>query len=499
MNLVTLFLERAALHPERLALVSESGSLSYAELASRSAALAAALRRNGIREGEVALPLLAVGSPLYVVLLALLRIGAVALFPEPSAGLSGLRAACTSAPPRALLSGWRGHILRALLPELRRIPFVMSPDSPLGGNTTTESYLEVPADAPALITFSSGSTGRPKGVLRSHGFLLEQQRAVSALLQPQEGDVDLISLPVFVLSNLASGVSSVLPCGNLRHPARLDAKSLIAQIERHGVNRLVLPPSICARLAQSGRRLEGIRRVFTGGGPVFPDLLHKLSRLAPRAKIVAVYGSSEAEPIAHAAYEDINRGDFDTMANGGGLLAGKPVDNVNLRIVDDEIWVAGAHVVQRYLDPRDDAGVKILREGRIWHRTGDAGRLDQEGRLWLLGRHEAGCNSLYPFQVEPVLRGVSGVSNAAFLYVGGKPVVAVECESGTVLPDRLMQQWRGRLQIVRVSCIPIDRRHQSKIDYTRLRTLLSSRRLLGRDIAPWTSIARECKSSVTNR
>ena len=66
-----------------------------------------------------------------------------------------------------------------------------------------------------------------------------------------------------------------------------------------------------------------------------------------------------------------------------------PVPGTEIRIDDDEIWVAGAHVNAHYLDPAMEAGIKRSDGLRVWHRTGDAGRIDGQGRLWLLGRHAA--------------------------------------------------------------------------------------------------------------
>ena len=61
----------------------------------------------------------------------------------------------------------------------------------------------LPDDAPALITFTSGSTGRPKGIVRSAAFLMLQHELLENVRRTKPGDVDLISLPVFILSNLA--------------------------------------------------------------------------------------------------------------------------------------------------------------------------------------------------------------------------------------------------------------------------------------------------------
>src|SRR6185503_6208024 len=123
-------------------------------------------------------------------------------------------------------------------------------------------------------------------------------------------------------------------------------------------------------------------------------------RAAPKAAIHAVYGSTEAEPIAHIELKEIATADWEAMANGLGLLAGIPIPEIEVELRDHEVFVAGEHVNQGYLDPADDVSTKSRRDGRLWHRTGDAARIDEQGRLWLLGRREAAAGGLFPFAIE---------------------------------------------------------------------------------------------------
>src|SRR4029077_2703793 len=90
------------------------------------------------------------------------------------------------------------------------------------------------ADTPALIRFTSGSTGQPKGAVRTHGFLLEQQRVIEKSLRLVAGDVDLATLPMFVLANLASGVTSIIPPADLRAPGAIDPMPVVRQIREFG-------------------------------------------------------------------------------------------------------------------------------------------------------------------------------------------------------------------------------------------------------------------------
>ncbi|HEX8569322.1 MAG TPA: AMP-binding protein, partial [Caulobacteraceae bacterium] len=383
MNLVEAFLEHAEARPDAPALIGPDGRvITYADLARLSAARAAAFARAGIGVGDVVLIARGVSPDLYAALLAVFRLGAVAMFPEPAAGLKGLAIAIDAARPKALVAGPKARALRPFT-SLRRLPVLPEPP---GGGRAAGPLAATSADTPALITFTSGSTARPKGIVRTAGFLRLQHEIIETLRRTEPGHVDLISLPVFILSNLLAGAASVIPAGNLRRPAALRGAALRAQMARHAVNRVLAPPAVCARLVDGGATLPGVEAVFTGGGPVFPNLLHALKRAARQAAIHAAYGSTEAEPIAHVEYDQITDADWAGMSSGSGLLAGLPVPEIRAEIRNHEIQVSGPHVNGGYLDPADDATTKVNRDGRLWHRTGDAGRFDEHGRLWLLGR-----------------------------------------------------------------------------------------------------------------
>jgi olefin beta-lactone synthetase len=161
------------------------------------------------------------------------------------------------------------------------------------------------------------------------------------------------------------------------------------------------------------------------------------------------------------------------MESGSGLPAGHVVPQVRLRLEDEEIVVTGPNVNKGYLDTSDDARAKRSIDGEVWHATGDAGRLDGDGRLWLLGRLEARVGALHPFAVETAALAWPGVLQAALVAIDGRAMLAVsggpEHEPG----------WRERaaafpdLILRRVEGIPLDRRHNAKVDYTRLRRMLA--------------------------
>ncbi len=467
-DLAAIFAETAAREGSRPALVSPAGTISFADLHDRAEAFAARLAAKGIRKGDRVLVAAAVAPDLYAMLAGLWQIGAVAVFPEPAMGLRGLLHAVRSARPVAFAAAGSYRWLR-LLPALWRLTSVTP------GRTGRAARARLSPDDPALISFTSGSTGAPKAILRTHGFLLAQHAAVVPLLGEDREHVDLVAFPVFALVNLAIGRTTVLPFWRQAAQGEVTGAALAAWVAKTEATRLLLPPALVARLADYGAP-EDVRHVFTGGGPAFPDVIDRLRSGHPELEVTCVYGSTEAEPIAQLDARNITEEDRVAMSKGAGLLAGTPEASVRLRIIDDEIQVAGAHVNRGYLDSSRDYDTKVRDGGEIWHRTGDAGRLDAGGRLWLLGRTGAAIRRrdevLWPFAIETAARSWPGLHAAALVADGARAVLAVEGQAAN------LSLWRDRApalgvdEVRMVKAIPMDRRHRSKVDYPALRKLL---------------------------
>lgn len=466
MNLLHPFLTGVGARSTRAAIVEADGaSVSFADLVRLSGQLAAVWRGRGVARGDRVLLAMPLGILLYASVMALWRLGAVIVFPEPALGLKGLRHAVVATRPKAFLaSGWF-RALRIICPELWSVSLMITPER---GGVASDVIEPVGSDHPALISFTSGSTGRPKAIVRNHGFLAHQNACLATLLKPSRDDeTDLVAFPVFVLANLGFGITSVLPNWNLRRQESADAARIAAHVAAHTVTRILAPPSICEKLA-SGPTLDQLDAVFTGGGPVFPDLLRRLAEKAPRADIVSVYGSTEAEPIAYQHLRDVAAADWQAMQGGAGLLAGRPIAEIELKIADDEIIVTGDHVNKGYLDPADNQTTKFVQDGKTWHRTGDAGRVDERGRLWLLGRLDGRAGNLFPFSVEAAARFWPGVRRAALVAIDGKPLLAIEGDASASTQWQRQADGFGGLQVVAVKTIPLDRRHRSKVDYPAL-------------------------------
>jgi acyl-CoA synthetase (AMP-forming)/AMP-acid ligase II len=150
-----------------------------------------------------------------------------------------------------------------------------------------------------------------------------------------------------------------------------------------------------------------------------------------------------------------------------------------------EIVVSGPHVVTGYLRSCEDADSKFRVGNTIWHRTGDSGWLDDQNRLWLTGRCSARVGepprAVYPLTVEAALADHPRLARAAFLSHRGERLLLVELKhtSRAVDGDEFIRAlpWADIDRVIELPRIPLDRRHNAKIDYPALRVELEKARL----------------------
>jgi len=519
-NVGDILRARVAAHPDRIAL-ADAGTrrvLTYAQLDAASACVAAALRARGLRAGETVLIVHPVALELYVALVGMLRAGLVPAIPPPGADRGALARCARKHPPHAVLVGGIGWAALALVPELRHAMLLSMSAAPfafdvLHADLTRDDVVAhgavEPRDDrdPAMLTFTSGSTGESKALVRSHGVARAQVEALGTALA-LDGATSVCTMPIVLLAELAAGATCLLPGIDLRRPARADAALLARRMREHGVARIVASPALLANLAAAlrarGETLPALRLIASGGAPVMPPLASALRAVAPNARVLAVYGSTEAEPIAVLDANDVGARDHDAMRAGAGLLVGIPCATGSVAVVatdrgaaygpfaeDDaverrmlpahavgEIVVRGSHVVPHYLDRADDAAAKIRAGERIWHRTGDLGYADERGRLWLVGRAagaiEDARGTIEPLRAECALAYLPGIARSALAAAGGARILVIE-----PLPNARVDEDTIRAAVafahvdhVIVARVPVDLRHNAKVDYAALQRLV---------------------------
>ncbi len=525
MNLITLLDDAARRTPDAAAIidgrVGAERITSFADLCVRSAQIATLLARTGVELGDGVVILVPMSAELYAVIAAVLRLGAVPVFIEPEQADVQIERARTAIALKAFVGTPQACLFRWFKPGLRAIATVFITQGWLPGAISLSHARSLPRignpvtvldDASAMLTFTSGSTGTPKGLLRSHRLLLATQQILMRHLDLRPGSVNLATMPALVMANLGHGITSLIPQGNLRHPAALDSAHIASAIKRWKAESLLVSPALGEKLADhcfaTGQSLATLRAVFMGGAPVFARVLQKMARIAPQASVAALYGSTEVEPIALIRNDEISAADRHAIAHGAGLPAGKLVEDIELAIMQDhwgqplgpfsgadraalflpagkvgEVVVSGPHVSQGYLGGLGDMETKFRIGNRIWHRTGDSGWLDEAGCLWLTGRCSARLGeapqAVYPLMVEAALAEYPELARTAFVSHRGQRLLVLELKPGTRPPalDALEKAlpWAGIERVMTLPRIPVDRRHNAKTDYPALRRELEAR------------------------
>ncbi|HJQ37530.1 MAG TPA: AMP-binding protein [Thermoanaerobaculia bacterium] len=433
MNAASLFRDAARAHPERIAFHEGRRAITFGALWER-------VERFPVREHDRALIMLPMSVELYVALLGVLHANAVAVFLDPWVGPRRMIQLARHARPTKWIGTWKSQLLRLFVSlESGR------PAPPPGA-----------AGTPALLTFTTGSSGTPKSVNRTHRILIAQHERLAEAFPPKEGDVDLCTFPIFALNNLALGVTTIIPPIDLKRIDALDPR-LVARVGKSATTATSSPPlfDALAKLAERPR----FRRILTGGAPVTDAQLRAWIAAWPEAEIVIAYGSSEAEPVAHIEARER------LAAGGRGYLAGRIVNGVKakLDLIDDkvgELLVAGEHVATEH----------------EWHRMGDTGWFDEEGRFRIAGRvhstiwrngvaHHAQLVEQAAWGEDPRIKRVAAVGKE------GRLVVVVESSSRQVAED-VRKRVDADEVIVTNEPLPVDPRHNSKIDYAKLRESL---------------------------
>lgn len=512
-NIIDIFLRNAGAQPEAIAFVEGSRTIGYGALADDVVRVAGNLRARGLGRGDHVLIFVPMSVGLYTLLLALFHIGAVPFFVDAWSDRTRLAHACRVVEPRGFIGIARAHLLRLTSSEIRRIPIALIASGILGrkrkrGAEREEVPATVSGSDPALITFTTGSSGAPKGAVRTHRFLVAQHEALRESFGTSRGDIDLPLLPIFALNNLAAGAATVIPALDPRRVDAFDPDAIIAQITTHRVATTTGSPSFYRRLAEHCREnriaLPTLRRIFLGGAPVGPDLARLLVTTFPDTAVTIVYGSTEAEPVSHIDA----RAMLARIADGReGLPVGRPIDAIDLLIVpvvdgaidvsseeelralalpageSGEICVAGDHVLTEYRgDPAAWRRTKIDAGGRLWHRMGDGGYLDDDGCLNLMGpvrqSYVRNGRRIFIAPIELRLATIDGVRLATILEVGGRVVVVIEPAGDADRPaiERAVRDAGIDCdEIIVVDEIPRDPRHRSKIDYGRMGGRIGSR------------------------
>jgi acyl-CoA synthetase (AMP-forming)/AMP-acid ligase II len=520
----------ATAFPDKAAIIYAQGDryqykqMTYGELWDEVERLAAGLSAAGVRQGSRVVLMAGAGPDLYAVFFALLRIGAVPVVVDPGMGVRRMLRCYRVARAETLIGPPIAHLIRMLC----RRPFAdvrvkitlgrrfwgchtlsaLKADRRIGTEATPTPTVQ--SDDLMMVAFTTGSTGPAKGVEYTHRTIAAAAHALRSAHARTIDDVCLVTLPLYGVLDLLLGATLVMAPVSPTKVGSADPAELADVMNRYRISTLYASPALLRRfgeyLATHRTAVPGLRCVVGGGAPVAPDIVAALRQgLGATARIHAAYGATEGLPIASIESAEILGETAARSALGDGTCVGRPVQGTDVRIIRvsdgplprwdpallvppgeiGEIAVAGENISPRYHAAADaDAAHKIHEHTRIWHRTGDLGYLDDQGRLWFCGRLSQRVRAttgrdLYTVSCEGVLNAHPLVRRSALVGVGmpgtQRPVVCVETVPEVTHADwpqlhselRVLaaaQPLTAQLEVfLKHPSFPVDIRHNAKI------------------------------------
>ncbi|MGY6497558.1 MAG: alpha/beta fold hydrolase [Microcella sp.] len=499
--------------------------VSGRQLDDRVRRLAAGLTSIGERRGPRVSVLVPPGPTLTAVIYACLRIGAVVVVADAGLGVRGLSRAVRGAWPDVVIGeakglaaaktlGWPGvRVSTATLPwASRRALGVSHSLAEIVARGDGASLPTEPSpDELAAILFTSGSTGPAKGVRYTHRQLsaVRDVLATHFAITPDTGLVT--GFAPFALLGPALGTRSATPDMDVSAPRTLTARAVAAAVRAADARIVFLSPAAILNVVATADALSSadraalasVRTFLSTGAPVGEPLLAAAADLMPNAEAHTPYGMTECLLVADVTLEGIRAA---ADAPDRGVCVGAPIGHNRVLIsaldsagravgepgaepnVLGEVVISAPHLKASYdrLWLTDRAAVAHTPDdGARWHRTGDVGHLDAQGRLWIEGRlphvlTTAG-GPVAPVGAEQELERSRHVRRAALVGVGPEglrqAVAVVETTTPTRRPDLAPAELAAELRalssvplvaVLAVPELPTDIRHNSKIDRQRL-------------------------------
>jgi acyl-CoA synthetase (AMP-forming)/AMP-acid ligase II len=237
-----------------------------------------------------------------------------------------------------------------------------------------------PAPAPegiALLPYSSGTSGLPKGVMISQANLVTAVRQVSSGLRLTGDDVVLALAPFSHVMGFVITLGSALLAGARVVPVpRFEPRAFLELLARERVTVVIVPPPVMPLLARSPVDLPAVELIVCGGAPLGAELQQAVAARFPRAAVGQGYGLTETTAIG--TMPDRERG---TVPGSAGRL----MPNVELRLGGDgELLLRGPQTMAGYLNA--PAATAAMIDAGGWVHTGDAGRIDADGNVFVADR-----------------------------------------------------------------------------------------------------------------
>jgi o-succinylbenzoate---CoA ligase len=376
MKLDNWLAQRSQSCPDRPALAADGVEVSYAELEAESTWVARRLAAQGLRRGSIAALTMHPGREQVVLMHALMKVGAVLLPLSPRLS-DAERAEVIGTEEPSIDLGDPGELTQT------------EADLPLLG--------EHDMDEVVCRVLTSGSTGSPRPVGLTYGNFLWSAVGSAFNIGVEPDDRWLCCVPLSHVSGLSIAMRSVIYGTTAVLHDGFEVERVAAALDEGGITVLSLVTTMLTRLLEAGANLAGPRAILVGGGPVSEEPLEEA--IGRGATVVQTYGLTETcSQVTTLAPADARR----KLGS-----AGRPLLTTHLRIQDGEICVQGPTVASGCADP----------DG--WLHTGDLGRIDEEGFLYVEDRIDdliiSGGENVVPGEVEKVLLRHPEVADAAVI------------------------------------------------------------------------------------
>ncbi len=505
-------------------------NMTFQQLEWESNRLAIGLTKIGLKKGAKVLLMVPPGLDFVALSFALFKLGVVPVLIDPGMGKENLLNCIEAVEPEAMIAIPKAHIARLIFKKrFRSIKVLITVGTRLWGGYSLDEvrtiadklqpsrekqfeFIHTKGSDSAAIVFTTGSTGPPKGVVYFHSQMEGQVESIRREFDINSGDVDFPIFPLFVLFSTAWGIPAVLPNMDPTKPSQADPRLLLEGIEDHGVTMSIGSPAVFRVLgeycANNNITMHSIRRILMVGAPVPPELHRTFKKvLTDTADTYTPYGATEALPIANISGSEILQSTAKNSLEGKGTCVGRPFPGVTVKVIainDDvcetfcdsmelkpneigEVCVNGPMVTEEYYQRLDATSLAKMRSKQgTWHRMGDLGYLDNQGRLWFCGRKShrvtSSAGDYFPVPIESIFNQHSSIRRSALVGIGPsnnqEMVLILEPVLKTLLNDD-SQQLKVIKELIEIAkpydsaskvkhflwhpCLPTDIRHNAKI------------------------------------
>ncbi len=459
--------------PQKLAVVAGDETWNWQDFAGHSARMAAALAGLGLNTGDRVIILMNNGLPMLQAILGAVWGGYVAVPLNVSVAEDGIAKMIADCDAAAIIASDR-HIMR--IDSIRgkfsarlQKHLVAHGHAPVHWQQMSEMLSSASASHPIAaiattdpcnIIYSSGTTGMPKGIVHSHACRVAWAYDMSIALRYDSDARTLISLGLYSNITWVTMLSTILCAGTIFLMDEFDAGSCLKMIDDQKITHAGMVPIQFQRMLTSAdfdsHDLGSIRALMCCGSPLQPELKKQIIERIP-GDFIELYGLTEGIVTIQDPAEAINN-----LSS-----VGRPCPGQDICIVDaddnevpvgesGEILGRGRLLMSGYLN-RNDANEEATRtddKGRRWLRTGDIGRVDSDGNLYIVDRKKdmiiSGGQNIYPADIEAVIATHESVEDVAVIGVsserwGETPLAVIVSNDSTVDTKKLTQWVNARL------------------------------------------------------